>query len=69
MAGSSGRKVPQRGWGSLEKTSGDLCPRCGLQTLTIYYEDDTDLQLGARCEECDFKGFYMRGKLIKVANV
>ena len=55
--------------GSLEKTSGDLCPRCGLQTLTIYYEDDTDLQLGARCEECDFKGFYMRGKLIKAANV
>lgn len=51
----------------MDKVVGELCPRCGLQTLTIYYEDETDLQLGARCEECGLKGFYMSGKLMQVA--
>ena len=67
MSVAPGRKILEKVVG-LEKISGDLCPRCGLQTLTIYYEDETDLQLGARCEECGFKGFFMLGKLIKVAN-
>jgi DNA-directed RNA polymerase subunit RPC12/RpoP len=52
---------------TLEKICGDLCPRCGLKTLAIYYEDDTDLQLGARCEECSLTGFFMNGKLVQVA--
>ncbi len=52
----------------LDKTTGDVCPRCGLQTLTIYYEDEADLQLGARCEECGLKGFFMNGKLVQIVN-
>lgn len=50
----------------LDKTTGNICPRCGLQTLNIYYEDETDLQLGARCEECGLKGFFMNGKLVQI---
>ena len=52
---------------NLDKIGGDLCPRCGLRALVIYYEDETDLQLGARCEECGLKGFFMNGKLVQVA--
>jgi DNA-directed RNA polymerase subunit RPC12/RpoP len=52
---------------SLDTTMGNRCPRCGLQTLVIYYEDESDLQLGARCEECGLKGFFMKGKLVQLA--
>ena len=51
----------------MDKVSGDVCPRCGLQTLTIYYEEETDVELGARCEECGFKGFCVNGRLVQVA--
>jgi len=52
---------------TLDKIDGDLCPRCGLRALAIYYEDETDLQLGAHCEECGLKGFFMNGKLVQIA--
>jgi DNA-directed RNA polymerase subunit RPC12/RpoP len=52
---------------SLYKLAGGLCPRCHLRTLATYYEEETDLELGARCEECGLKGFFTRGKLIQVA--
>ncbi len=48
----------------MDKTEGDPCPRCGQKTLNIYYEERSDLQLGARCEECGLKGFFMNGKLV-----
>jgi len=51
----------------MDEIGGDPCPRCGLRTFTIYYEDDTDLQIGAHCEECGLKGFFMNGKLVQVA--
>ena len=51
----------------MDKIGGDLCPRCGLKALAIYYEDETDLQLGARCEERGLKGFFMNRKLVQVA--
>ncbi|MGA2462531.1 MAG: hypothetical protein ABSF82_14030 [Candidatus Bathyarchaeia archaeon] len=51
----------------MDTTNGDLCPRCGLRTLTIYYEDGSDLQLGAHCEECGLKGFFMKDKLMPLA--
>lgn len=50
----------------MDKVPGDVCPRCRLQTLTIYYEEETDLELGAMCEECGFKGFYVNDKLVQV---
>ena len=51
----------------MDKIGGDLCPRCELRALAIYYEDETDFQLGARCEECGLKVFFMNGKLVQLA--
>jgi DNA-directed RNA polymerase subunit RPC12/RpoP len=56
-------------WWGLEKVMGELCPRCSLRALTIYYDEETDLELGGRCEECGYKGFFMRGKLVQVAAI
>ena len=51
----------------MEKEVGQSCPRCGQRTLNVYYEDGVDLQLGASCDECGLKGFFMNGKLIQLA--
>jgi DNA-directed RNA polymerase subunit RPC12/RpoP len=51
----------------MEKIEGHLCPRCGQETLDVYYEEGSDLQLGARCGECGLKGFFMNGKLVPLA--
>jgi DNA-directed RNA polymerase subunit RPC12/RpoP len=54
-------------WQVMDKIEGDICPRCGQRTLDVYYEEGSDLQLGARCEECGLKGFYVSGKLVPLA--
>jgi len=51
----------------MEKTTGNSCPRCGLGTLSIYYDDDSDLQLGAVCDSCGLRGFFNNGKLVQLA--
>jgi len=51
----------------MDKTSGHICPRCGVEALNIYYEEGSDLQLGAKCDECGLKGFFMNGKLVELA--
>jgi DNA-directed RNA polymerase subunit RPC12/RpoP len=56
-------------WCVMDKTEGNPCPRCGLKALSIYYEEGSDLQLGARCDECGLKGFFMNGKLVPLATV
>jgi hypothetical protein len=38
-----------------------------MKSLNIYYEEASDLQLGARCDECGLKGFFMNGKLVPLA--
>lgn len=48
----------------MEKTTGNACPRCGLGTLNIYYDDGADAELGALCDSCGLKGFYASGKLV-----
>jgi len=53
----------------VEKTVGNVCPRCGYESLNIYYEENSDVQLGAHCEECGLKGFFINGKLVQVATV
>mgnify|MGYP001114174962 CR=1 FL=1 len=53
--------------GEVDKTSGHACPRCGAKALNIFYEDDVDLQLGATCDECGFRGFSLNGKLVQLA--
>ena len=54
-------------WSLMEKIEGHTCPRCGQETLDVYYEEGSDLQLGARCKECGLKGFFMNGKLMPLA--
>ena len=44
-----------------------MCPRCGEPTLSIYYEEGTDQELGALCENCKLKGTYINDKLIALA--
>jgi DNA-directed RNA polymerase subunit RPC12/RpoP len=51
----------------MDKVEGDLCPRCGQKALDVYYEEGSDLQLGAHCEECGLKGFFTNGKLVQLA--
>jgi ribosomal protein L37E len=51
----------------MEKTTGNACPRCGLETFNIYYDDGADLQLGALCDSCGLKGFFANGKLVPLA--
>jgi DNA-directed RNA polymerase subunit RPC12/RpoP len=48
----------------LDKVSGNLCPRCGVKALNIYYEEEADLQLGGICESCGFRALSMGDKLI-----
>ncbi len=51
----------------MEKETGLLCPRCGETSLNVYYEEGSDLQLGANCDSCGLKGFFMNGRLIQLA--
>ena len=53
----------------MDKITGQQCPRCGLLVLNVYYDDDTDLELGACCDECGYNGLYIRGKLVQVTTV
>ena len=51
----------------MEKEIGLICPRCGQETLNVYYEDGGDMELGAICSDCGLKGFFMNGKLVQLA--
>jgi Zn ribbon nucleic-acid-binding protein len=51
----------------MDKSSGHACPKCGAEALNIFYEDDVDLQLGATCDRCGFRGFSLNGKLVQLA--
>jgi ribosomal protein L37E len=53
--------------GRMEKETGLVCPRCGQESLNVYYEEGSDLQLGATCNSCNLKGFFMNGELIQLA--
>ncbi|HKM75055.1 MAG TPA: hypothetical protein VJZ32_01395 [Candidatus Bathyarchaeia archaeon] len=50
----------------MEKITGNSCPKCGSRTLNIYYEDGCDIQLGAMCEACGLKGYFMSNSLVPV---
>jgi len=53
----------------LEKEIGSECPRCGLLSLNVYYDDDSDSAIGAKCENCGLKGFFMKEELVPLAAV
>jgi hypothetical protein len=48
----------------LEKESGAICPRCSERTLDTYYTDESDIKVGAHCNTCDLRGFYLSDKLV-----
>jgi len=51
----------------MDKTTGHSCPRCGQESLDIYYEEGSDLQLGVRCQNCGLKGYFMNERLVQLA--
>ena len=51
----------------MDKTSGHRCPRCGLEAFNIYYEEGADLELGACCDDCGLRGFFVKGQLVELA--
>jgi DNA-directed RNA polymerase subunit RPC12/RpoP len=53
----------------MEKEIGAECPKCGLLSLNLYYADDGDSLLGAKCDNCGFKGFSVKGDLVPLAAV
>ena len=44
-----------------------MCPDCGSSGLNIYYEDRGSSPLGAKCDSCDFMGFFFRGELLPLS--
>jgi len=53
----------------MEKTIHNVCPRCGENAMNVYYEDDSDIKLGAWCESCDLKGFFVGRELFEVTEL
>ena len=50
--------------GPLDKSlSAHRCPECGA-ALWNYWEEDTGLDLGAKCENCDFSAPLINGRLV-----
>jgi len=37
--------------------------------MNVYYEDDSDIKLGAWCESCNFKGFFVGKELFEVTEL
>ena len=53
----------------MEKEIGAECPKCGLLSLNLYYDDYGDSPLGAKCDNCGFRGFYMKEDLVPLAAI
>jgi len=53
----------------MEKTLHNVCPKCGENAMNVYYEDDSDTKLGAWCERCDLKGFFVGRELFEVTEL
>jgi predicted nucleic-acid-binding Zn-ribbon protein len=53
----------------VEKEVGDECPKCGLLSLNLYYDDGSDSPLGAKCDNCGFRGFFMKEILVPLTAV
>lgn len=53
----------------MDKTkSKQPCPRCGRDSLDVYYSEGADTKLGAACNLCGFKGYYADEKLVALAS-
>jgi hypothetical protein len=47
----------------MEKRSGNRFPRCFRESLNVYYEDESDLRLGAVCGVCGLGGYFSNDRL------
>jgi len=53
----------------MEKEVGAICPNCGFSGLNIYYDDGANTPLGAKCDNCDLKGFFLKNELITLPTI
>ncbi len=53
----------------MEKTAGSKCARCCHHKLNVYSSDASDNKLGAWCEYCDFRGFFLGDRLESVVPI
>jgi len=48
----------------MERSNGSVCPKCLRMSLDVYYEEDSDLRLGAICRTCGLKGYFSEDRLV-----
>jgi len=53
----------------MEKTIHNVCLKCGENAMNVYYEDGSDIRLGAWCESCNFKGFFVGKEFFEVTEL
>jgi predicted RNA-binding Zn-ribbon protein involved in translation (DUF1610 family) len=53
----------------LEKELRADCPKCGLTSLNLYYEERCDSPFGAQCHNCGFIGVFTKEHLVPLAAV
>lgn len=51
----------------MDKVANEFCPNCHKLSLDIYYSENSDDRLGAQCDSCGLKGFFMGNKLVILA--
>lgn len=53
--------------GTLDKVTGSICPACHQPSLSVFYEEQADQELGRKCDACGFRGMYLGGRLVVMA--
>ena len=53
----------------MEKEVGRECPKCGRNTLNVYFERGARWPIGAKCDFCRFTGVFMKDELVPFALV
>ena len=50
----------------MERITNQRCPRCERTEMNIYFSSDAGEDLGARCENCNLKGYFEGSELIPI---
>ncbi|MCJ7456116.1 hypothetical protein MUP07_05140 [Candidatus Bathyarchaeota archaeon] len=54
---------------SFEKSDHNLCPGCGTDGLTVYFESGHSRKVGALCYSCGLVGFFARNDFVQLRAV
>jgi len=54
---------------SFEKSVHNLCPGCGTDGLTVYFESGHSRKVGALCYSCGLVGFFARNDFVQLRAV